>query len=85
MIIASLEHDNDPAVLIGLTKRNMEELLKGRPILKSAEDNRIPVTIIIVGGETEESIMAELKQHFDIPDGVVEDRKSEYERQQGGG
>lgn len=79
MIIASLKQGDDPAVLVGLSRKNAEELIKGHPIFKPKEETGLPVTLIIVGGETEESIMAELKEHFNIPDEVIDDRKAGHD------
>lgn len=66
MIVASV--NDGKGVLIGLSRGNVEELLKGHPILKNKEDTGLPVTIVIVGGETEEAILEELNQHFSMPD-----------------
>lgn len=75
MIIAKMhDQDGEVAVLVGLSKGNMDELLKGHPIYKPMAETGLPVSIIVVGGETEEAIMGELKKNFTIPDEVVEDR-----------
>jgi hypothetical protein len=68
MIVASI--NNGEGVLIGLSRGNVEELLKGHPILKNKEDTGLPVTVVIVGGETEEAILAELQQHFQLPNKI---------------
>jgi hypothetical protein len=51
---------------IGLSRRNTELILKGKPIHFNAEDFDLPNwkelnEILIIGGETEDSIYKELK------------------------
>jgi hypothetical protein len=74
MIIGSF--DNGEVILIGLSKGNMEELLKNRPILKTKEETDLPVTILIVGGETEEEILIELSENFNMPDEISDMMKT---------
>lgn len=61
-----LAHNIDPngnlMILIGLSKVNCEQLLEGHPILKGPEDTGVNVHVVIVGGETEDQIMAQLKE-----------------------
>ena len=51
---------------IGLTRRNLERLLDGEPIAYKIDEHEIPDphlkghAILIVAGETEEAILAEL-------------------------
>lgn len=58
-------HMTDGGILIGLSARNLELLKEGRPIFK-----RIPgaPTLLIVYGETEQHILADLKkQGLELP------------------
>ena len=67
--------DGRVMLLLGLSKRNTELLLEGRPILvDTREMAREPgmgylpdLQIALVGGETEGDILQELKQHFELP------------------
>ena len=58
MIYASLTNG---VLLIGLSRRNLELLLQGRPIYKSAQMG-LP-QLIVMFGETEAEIMKELAEH----------------------
>ena len=63
----------EPAILIGLSKGNMDKLLKGQPIFKPGSKLGIGFALIIVGGETEDAIMTEVVQHFNV-DVVLDER-----------
>ncbi len=58
--------DGDELLLLGLSLRNIEELVKGRPIRLTTESHGAGVplgwTILIVVGETEASLAAKLKE-----------------------
>lgn len=57
-------------LILGLSKANCEELLKGRPIsfpLKEYGFGENDV-VLIMGGETEQAVAAELKKHMTLPD-----------------
>lgn len=58
-----------PLLLLGLSKGNCEELLKGRPIAFNTREEGMPfeLVVVITGGETEDAITAELAKHFDLP------------------
>ena len=70
MILASNVDDNGmPILLIGLSKGNCEKLLDGKPIFKGPQDTLMSLSIIIVGGQTEDEIVQSLKGagfHFDF-------------------
>lgn len=57
-------------VLVGLSRKNLERLLESKPIVI---DTTLQLNIIggpviaILGGETEEEIEKELRQHFQLP------------------
>lgn len=76
MILAhTTSRDGFPLLLIGLTSKNIEELKKGRPVFKGPEDTRLPMAFTIVWGENEDAILSDLRQHFEIPEDLVEDRR----------
>jgi hypothetical protein len=80
MIVAhGLSEDGHLTILLGLTRRNCEELLKGHPIKKGEETTRVPMTIIIVGGETEEAIAKELGDAGMLDQAEIFDDKAAYE------
>jgi hypothetical protein len=68
MIIARARNDEDGTeiLLLGLTRRNVDELLKGHPvrITSATHGPGVPLgwTIGIVVGETEAAIAAELRR-----------------------
>lgn len=67
-------------LLFGLSRGNCERLLKGQPIFLNGDELGLPpgmgITITIMGGETEESIAAELRACGLVNDTtVVEDRR----------
>lgn len=66
-------------VLLGLSRANCERLLQGQPIRISGNDDAIGlpgVTIVIMGGETEAAIEAELRGRGLVTDETtIEDRR----------
>jgi hypothetical protein len=65
MIKAILSNDDgSQMLLLGLSKTNMDKLLEGLPIAVDITVNGAHLRIGIVGGETEEAIIAELRRHF---------------------
>lgn len=63
MILAhNLDPDGNLMILIGLSRANVDQLLEGRPILKGPQDTGVNVHVVIVGGETEDEIMQQLKE-----------------------
>ena len=56
------DKEGQPSLLIGLSRDNMEKLLQGKPILKTPEDTKVGLGLILVGGETEDSIMKDLRE-----------------------
>jgi hypothetical protein len=61
--------DGRPILILGLSRGNMERLLDGKPIQVDPADLKIPggPVVIILGGETEEAIQAELAKHVKLP------------------
>lgn len=63
--------DGVPLLLLGLSRENCRRLLDGQPIKVRADhvDPRLPtLTVVLVGGETEDAIAAELRTAIpDIP------------------
>ena len=62
--------NGDPILILGLSRANCEHLLAGKPI--AFPTDRIPMTkapvhIIILGGETEQSIVDEMSKHVPLP------------------
>lgn len=65
MIKASGMYEGRPMLVIGLSRLNCERLLQDKPIVFRATDAdpRLPdLQVLIVAGETEDAIVAELKQ-----------------------
>ena len=59
--------DGVPFLLLGLSAENCRRLLDGKPIVVRADhvDPRLPaLNVIVVGGQTEQSITAELADQF---------------------
>jgi hypothetical protein len=69
MVKFSMTNENgDRAYVIGLSKKNWEHLLANEPIAFAVENSQVPIKfLIVVGGETEESITEELAKHFPFP------------------
>lgn len=73
--------DGDTLLILGLSRTNTERLLAGKPIKVNGLDVGLPgIQVILLGGETEEAITAELQGlitkdtlHTDLggPDGPV--------------
>lgn len=49
-----------PTLFIGLSRRNCQLLLEGKPIKFDATGFGLPGTVVIAGGETEASLLADL-------------------------
>lgn len=66
-------------VLLGITRGNIERLMKGQPMHISGDDPAIGlpgITIAIMYGETEDAIATELREHGLVDQRtVVEDRR----------
>lgn len=61
MIKASGQNGDTPVLLIGLSKENCARLLAGRPIMFNASEVGLAdLQLIIVGGETEDHIAADI-------------------------
>lgn len=60
-------------LIIGLSKRNTERLLEGKPIhFTMAEIGNPDIdSIVIVAGETEAKILSDLQTNFDMHDASV--------------
>ena len=58
--------DGKTLLIFGLSRRNTEELLKGRPIAIDGADLGVPsILVLIMGGETEDAMEKELSKHID--------------------
>lgn len=66
----------DGVVIFGLSRGNCERLLQAKPIRIDGSEVGLPgLTIIIMGGETEQSMEADLRRMGAIgPDTQVDDR-----------
>lgn len=63
--------DGGHLVILGLSRRNCELLLEGKPIRVKASDVGIPEStdeIWLMGGESEEAIKAELAKSVQLPE-----------------
>jgi hypothetical protein len=75
LIIAhNINKNGELKILIALSRQNCDLLLEGKPIFKGPESTRVPMTIIIVGGETEEKILDELQSNGFEFGTVIDDR-----------
>jgi hypothetical protein len=81
MIIMHGVSDGHLMVLIGLSRNNCERLLEGKPIHKGPDTTRAPMTIIIVGGETEEDIAKELEERGLLEETQIFNDKAVYEKE----
>jgi hypothetical protein len=61
MIKAIGEKDGKPLIIAGLSAQNVRNLRKKRPILFSMAIDKKPLEVLIMYGETEADIIAELK------------------------
>jgi hypothetical protein len=65
MIKAAGQHNGRPMLVIGLSGENMTRLMAGEPILFDAEALGLPaMSVLVVGGRTEDAITADLRKHF---------------------
>jgi hypothetical protein len=65
MIKAAGQHNGRPMLVIGLSGENMTRLMAGEPIFFDAEALGLPaMSVLVVGGRTEDAITAELRKHF---------------------
>lgn len=56
-----------PLLVLGLSGENMTRLMANEPVLlDTAALGLPPMKIVIVGGRTEDSILADLRQHFGL-------------------
>jgi hypothetical protein len=67
---------NKPLLLLGLSRQNCEELLKGKPIAFNTKEEtglELELVLAIIAGETEDSLLADIQNYFDIPNIVRKD------------
>lgn len=64
-------NDDKPFVGLGLSRRNFELLMQGRPIQITGKDLGIPFDILILGGETEEAMRSTVESWLDKPIPIV--------------
>lgn len=80
MIKARASFGGDPVLIIGLSRLNVERLLDGMPIRFNASELGLPpLTVLILGGETEDSITEEFRSHplVDMHPDAVRDLRRE--------
>jgi hypothetical protein len=69
MIKATGKMGGQPLLILGLSTENTTRLRAGKPILVDTAALGLPaMRVLLVGGDTEEEITAELQQHFDMPE-----------------
>jgi hypothetical protein len=57
--------DDKPLLILGLSGENMARLMADEPIrIDTADLGLSDMIVLIVGGRTEESIVADLRRHF---------------------
>jgi len=66
---AAVDERGRPIVIVGLSVGNMVKLQKGQPIEMDLADFGSEGTLVIMGGETEATIMAELSALLGKPEG----------------
>jgi hypothetical protein len=66
---AAVDKHGRPIVIVGLSVKNMEHLQNGRPIEMNLTDFGSEGILVIMGGETEAAIMAELSSLLGPPEG----------------
>jgi hypothetical protein len=72
MIKAVGAHDGQPMLLLGLSGENMTRLMADEPIrFDTSELPGLPaMVVVIVGGRTEDAILAQLRNVGLLPEGV---------------
>ncbi len=61
---AAVHKDGRPIAIVGLSRRNTELLLEGKPIEIDLAKFGLAGVLILLGGETEAAIQAELATHM---------------------
>ncbi len=57
-----------PALILGLSGENMTRLMAGEPIMLDTAALGLPeMTVVVVGGRTEDAILADLRAHGLLP------------------
>lgn len=64
-------HDGRPFILIGLSAENCRRLLAGRPAIFDGAPFGYPGEIMIIGGETEDTMYDDLRRHGILDDGTA--------------
>lgn len=68
MIKAAGTVGGKPMLILGLSGENMTRLMAGEPIMLDAAALGLPdMTVVVVGGRTEDSITADLRAHGLVP------------------
>lgn len=74
MIKALAKGKDGPVIIIGLSRKNTEQLLKYKPIavnlseLSKGCDDDLHGMLMIMGGETEETMQTELAKYLKMPE-----------------
>lgn len=76
MIKAAGTLGGKPALILGLSGENMARLMAGEPIMLDAATLGLPeMTVVVVGGRTEDAIVADLRKHGLVPAAAGEEGK----------
>ncbi len=63
--------DGQPLLIVGLSGENMARLMAGEPIRFDADELGLPaMTVVVVGGRTEQDIADDLRKHGLLRDEV---------------
>lgn len=71
--------DGSSFIVLGLSRNNTEMLLMGKPIHVDLEQLGLKGDILIMGGETESHIEAELAQYCN-EDTIIDDRRGKVKQ-----
>lgn len=68
MIKAAGTFGGKPTLILGLSGENMTRLMAGEPIMLDTAALGLPeMTVVVVGGRTEDAITADLRRHGLVP------------------
>lgn len=77
MITAVAEGSEGKLLILGLSRKNIEKLMEGMPIFKTAEELRAPISVAILFGEVEENIQQQLSMLINESTEIIDNRGSE--------
>lgn len=67
MLTATLEHNGQRYLVLGVDHGDLAKLARGHPIVIEADDSELGAKLIVVAGETDELVVAELERHHLMP------------------